>query len=293
MAREKLNFKTTKVGMDKPEFIPDKDALLAMLDTVTTPEGAYYAQERIVKRLAKIEASDKVIMKVKEFASHLKEVSDRQTTGSIWTGSGEPLTDFKSLQQFLAEHSVETVKGLLKQSDLLDENGELKGELQLDFAINDDAQFVRGYKLNGQPIKSKAMIELLDDVFKAWLAEKGMFYKNGQLVDVDDMGKIKQNENGKDVLMQREEVFNRLQDDKNGFSSYLKNQGIQSKVVRRAFPEAESEVDRKEDVKQALKSGKRTEGVEDAEGVENKSEEEVAPSEPERSGPSGGSSTGG
>ncbi len=293
------NFKTTTRGMDRPMLIPDKEALLKMLDTAQTPEAAFYAQAQTKKRLGVTEITRPVIQKIKEFALNVQAVFNRQSSGSIWTGRGEPLTDFKSLQQFLAENAVGTIKELLKQvkitkengqeqSKYFDENGEFKGELDLDIAVSDKAQFVRGYKLNGESIKDQSMVEKLDSLFKAWLAEKGMFYKEGQLYKVDDMGQIMKNEKGEEILMEKEEVFSRLQDDKKGFSAFLENQGLQSTVTRRSWPEPESEVNRAEDVTAALQSGKHIEGVESVEGVNVEVEPEPEHTKPGSGGPGAG-----
>ncbi|WP_367607467.1 hypothetical protein [Legionella sp. W05-934-2] len=266
----KGKYKTTTVGMDNVQLMPDKDALLKMLDTISTPEAAYFAQVRVAKRLGNLEAALPVIKKFVDFASSVSEVSRRQTSGREWNGGSEPLTDFKSLQEFLADKSLDNIKALFKQAGLLDENGELKGELELDFAVNEKSQFVRGYKLNGKPLDNKTLVEELDNVFKARLAEKGIFYKNGQLYEVDDKGKIKQNDKGEEMLMNREEIFKRVQDVKDGFGAFMKSKGLQTNVVRRAFPSGPpvSEADRKQMVEDSLKKGIKTEGMADEEGVD-------------------------
>lgn len=271
------NFKTTTRGMNKARFVPNKDAMMKALETASTPETADYAAQQVEERLGKNDATEAVIIKFKNYATSVRGIYNKQTNGGVWSGE-EASSQFQSFQEFLADSSVQNIKDLFKQANLLGENGELKGELQLDFAVNEEAQFVRAYKLNDQPIKNKAMVELLDDAFKAWLAEKGMFYKDGQLYEVDDMGKIKQDKNGQDILMDREDIFNRLQDDKNGFAAYLKDQGIQSKVVRRAFPTtapAVGETQGKQVVEASLKKGIKVEGMADEEGVDVHPDEEA------------------
>lgn len=251
------NFKTTTRGMDKRTFIPDAVALTKMLDTVTNPDAADYAAIQIAKRLGRNETTIPVISKIEEYARSLRGVNNKQRSGALWTGRQDPLTDFVSLQQFLADQSVDNIKSLLSDAGLLNEQGELNGDIELDFAVNDQAQFVRGYKLNGKPMQDATMVEMLDDVFKAWLAEKGMFYKDGQLYQVDVMGKIMKNQNGQELLMNKEEIFNRLLDKKNGFAAYLNKQGMKATVHRRAFPETATEVERKQDVQEAVKHGQR------------------------------------
>lgn len=298
---EEAKYKTTKVGMGSTPLQPGRKEIEALTQTALTPEAAEYAVARFKLRLGENETTKPVIVKLEEFARNVRGVFDGQAKGGIWTGKQEPLSEFSSLQKLLADKSLDQVKEIFQQAGLLDENGQLNGELELDFAVNDEAQFVRAYKINGKPVTDKALVELLDDTFKAWLAEKGMFYKNGQLYDVDKSGKIKQ-ENGHEKLMDKEDIFDRLQDGKQGFAAELDQKGINAKVVRRDFPSKQTPAatqtaatagtaQSKQQVQNAIKSGIEVEGgVKTADAVveEADSPEQAASTGPSSSGGGGG-----
>ncbi len=183
------------------------------ISILTTPRGAEYFEERVIEMLTKAKMIDKfhdLVEDVKVLTQSI--VSDGSNT-SAWSGStGLDTTSFERYQKVLAERFVQQFKDR---------------EIVFDFALSDQAEILRGYTVDGEPISDEESKEL-DRLYNAWLAEKGMVTYKGVIYDSTSEGKIKQ-EKGQNKRANAEKLRDLIRDKKEGLSTFIDSKNM---VVR-------------------------------------------------------------
>ncbi|WP_419419988.1 hypothetical protein ACNVED_01375 [Legionella sp. D16C41] len=190
---------------------PNKDAILKALEVASlTPEAAAYLYKRLSDTLSKvnIEASDEVIKRVGKF---VKDVNYRfDNRADSWGGNLKAIrTDFQNAQY---NHGISSLKDV--SSTLTD------GNIKMDFAINDEAQLLRAFSIDGQPLDAQTATAL-DNLFNAWLAENEMVSKDSVIYESEADGHTKVDKNGKAIKADAERVRQLIADRDQGFGQYL------------------------------------------------------------------------
>lgn len=103
--------------------------------------------------------------------------------------------------------------------------------MHMDFAISQQAQLVRAYSTNNEPLGEKAL-EAMDLSFTAWLAEQNMLVEDGVLYAVD--------KNGKNQPVDPQQAEKLIQHENQGFRAYVKKKGIELDIEQQEYP-AQSE----------------------------------------------------
>lgn len=209
-----------------PEYLPNKQSLLNIMEVVTTSEAAIYFKEQFEKKLRLTKMMDTcqpVLEKVSEFVDNVCLSDTRKNSWSAGS-SNEVLTDFQNLQQKLAETSMQQV---LEQ---------VEDGLQLDIAISDLTQLLRGYSSEGVPLNNELLIAL-DRLFNAWLAEKGMISKGSVIYQCDENGEIKKSSTGEPLTVQADRIRQLIEDETQGFGTYMLEKGKPVTVVQHQYPE--------------------------------------------------------
>lgn len=241
--------------------LPLKEELLAAMKVAETNiEAADYLVDRFKQILTSAKLLDKskdILEKVVDYKKYVyfKLVSNAQP----WSGqSGEP-TDFKNMQDNIADDAATKLKSAI-------DGGELSGDIKLDIAINDMAQLLRGYSADGKALDSK-LVDLLDKLFNSWLAENEVVSKGSTLHECDANGDIKEQDQAQKIKTV-EKIKELISNNQEGFGKYLKDKGIPITIQQHKYPEARSEAEKEQAVKDAIAAGEDIkEGMADEEGV--------------------------
>ncbi len=190
----------------------------AMKVAETSVEAAQYVVERLTKILTETKMLDKsgdLLTKVRDFAKYVdfKLRANSQT----WSGESSKTTDFKNIQDHMAADAVKTIKG------------QAQGNVKLDIAIDATGKILRAFSTNGVQIKDAVVVESLDKLFNAWLADHNIVSKASTLYESNEKGEIKQDANG-EVTANAERIKKLMNDPANGITHYAKEKGLELKV---------------------------------------------------------------
>lgn len=212
----------------KEIIVPNSTALqLATEVSGSSKEAADYFAEQFKKilinskMLNKPEAQE-MLARVEDFAKYVGFKLSLST--QPWSGEQGKPSDFKNMQDQLAKDA----------SAFVTEN--IKGNLKLDFAINEKGQLLRGYSVDGEMVNDPNRIEALDKLFNAWLAEHNIV-SQGSILYESDINGVKQNP------ANAEKIKNLIKGVDNGFASYMgkkNNHSIQ--IENHEYPKAQEQV---------------------------------------------------
>ena len=120
--------------------LPTKEALLdAMELTKNSKDGAEYLALRFEETLAKAKVGDEANDLKDRVHSFAKNVSLQQASNpGVWSGSVREPSLYRNMHENLADEST----SFLEQNKT---EPSQNVEFQLDFAINDNGEFLRGY----------------------------------------------------------------------------------------------------------------------------------------------------
>ncbi len=204
--------------------LPEGDALLKCLEVVTTNESADYLYNRflaIVQKANKLNDSQPVLDKIAKFREDIylqNTISD-----DPWMGqTAEESNDFQKLQRNIAAQSLVAVAA------------KVQGELVMDYAISEEAQLVRSYKINDEDVDSDTSINL-DKLFNAWLAENQIVSQDSMLYASNQEGELLTSS----TTDLRQKLLQIIDDKKKGFQAFLQEKGMQLVLVRHPFPPAQ------------------------------------------------------
>ena len=219
--------------------LPLKEELLnAMKVAETSTEAADYLVVRFTDILTKakmLAESQDIIAKVQDYAKyvHFKLLSNAQP----WSGESVPSSDFKNMQENLAKD--------------LDKNLQsIEGSLQLDIAINDQGQLLRGYSADHQTCDF-GQVDALDKLFNAWLAKNDVVSKGSMLHACDAEGEIVKQDG---LEKTAEKIKNLIHDKKDGFGAYLEAKGKPIVINTCDYPDTQREEEKGKAVKAAIQS---------------------------------------
>lgn len=216
----------------KIQRLPDEASIRKVFDIVAQmPQDQDYAAESFkeVLKANNLKDEHKVLEQFSQFTALVQE-SRNKSSKDVWEGM-EPDNQFNVFVDALAKQTT----------DLLVQQGETPEAINVEFAMNDNSQFRRGYSL-GEKFKSldENQGKQLDILFIAWLknndyvSKDGFIYRGkGTNIDVD-------NKTGKPILVDPMEFQNKFLDDKNGFGAKASEAGLNVNVLRREFPEEEA-----------------------------------------------------
>nr|HAT8715079.1 hypothetical protein [Legionella jordanis] len=215
--------------------LPSVEALTQCKEVATTVEAAFYFRDQFESKLVqagKMDEGKKALSHINEFAETVS--MQRELKSDPWTGNVGPLTDFHNLQRNLAEKAADSL------------SSKIDGNIIMDYAINDNAQFIRGYAADGKALDSES-VQDMDKLFNAWLAENNKISKNSVIYEADNKGHILRDSSGQPVVANGPEVRGMVSNDQNGFTNFLQQfnkEGHEIAVTTRQqpFPEKKPEV---------------------------------------------------
>ena len=212
-----------------PKSLPLKQALLdAMSVAGNSIEAAQYLVTRVKKILTDaklLEKSQDFMQKIEDFAKYttFKLLSQAQS----WSGQQTETVGFKNMQGNMAVDA-------LKKLDSL--SGDIAKVIKFDFAIDNNANIVRGFSAQGKPLDANAVASL-DILFNAWLAEHNIISKNGTLFQANPDGEIQVDANGKEIKANSNLVKQLIAE--KSFSDYAAKKGVKLVSEEHPFPSAQ------------------------------------------------------
>lgn len=103
--------------------------------------------------------------------------------------------------------------------------------ITLDCEINDEAEFLRAYSVNGEVLQGEAL-EAMDILFNSWLAqpEIGMLMQNGVIHAGTEQGEIVKDVTSNAVKARADQVRELLSDPVRGFERYVQQKKTDAKI---------------------------------------------------------------
>lgn len=209
---------TTSRGSTLVSIAPPQDAIVKAMEVSTTPETADYLVEQFIKRMEKL--GPEMVMQSQSILDSLIEYRDNihllyGDSESAWAGKPVSTDSFQRLQQNAAIKALNTIPA------------EVKENLIVNFATNENSEFIRGFVGENGLVDDKTakqIDKLLNDFFAShgYIAHDGVIFNNKNGID-----NLTEKANSAEVAS--------LMEDK--FASYLKSQGIKDvSVYKRDFP---------------------------------------------------------
>ena len=200
--------------------IPDADAINASLAlSKYSLELANYCRDRLINILAShklLSSSETLLDKINKFCDQRRRTEEEPK--GHWKGA-YPKTDFQCDQRALAtgaaDHLIQT---------------NFHENLVLVFAIKDETtSILRAYLKDGQLISpndttQSRILDALDKLFNAWLAEKGYLTKNGEIYLVQSNGDVIKDSAGKPKKANAQQIKELLAS--NDYIQYLSQKKI-------------------------------------------------------------------
>lgn len=271
-------------GKDRVKPTPDGDAVKKAAEVVeTTPESITYLFERAEKSGV---LTPELQSMFEDMAKVAENMRDFFAGGDIMGGT-EPPTPFIALQTAYNEKAAEAL-----QTQIQDQR------VDTTYSIKEDGTMLRGYAVNGKQLDDKnekehKVMDNLDTMLKAWMAQQGIFYLEGKLYAANAKGEIQKDNKGNKIHLDARQFDGLVRDPKNGFAAFMKqngfnnvNVGALSTTKRMAQPSegklsqkaaqtgTTTDAQKQRATEQAIKTGHKGE-IADAEGVDVHPEESV------------------
>ena len=225
--------------------LPVKEALLdAMSVAETSVEAADYLASRFKEILTRAKMTDTyadVLQKVEDFAKYtqFKLLSAAQP----WRGQSSNATEFTNLQSNMANEAAKNLESM---------NIGTEKEVLLDFAINNQGDFIRGYSSGGKALSDQSL-ESMDKLFNAWLAENNVVSQDSIFYESNKNGEIIKDEDGRNMIANPDQIKDLVSDPEKGFQKYLDLKGINLTTQQHEYPSAQKEMQTKNELKDAIR----------------------------------------
>lgn len=141
----------------------------------------------------------------------------REANGNPWSAIS-PDTEFMNLQRNIANNASDKIKQ------------EVTAPVRIDLAINNLAQFIRGFSAKGQSLSAMSDNHM-DQLLNAFLSSNNIMSKNSTLYESTEKGVIEQ-EGGQPKKADPKQVEQLLTDKEHGLTEFLEEQGIKVDSVR-------------------------------------------------------------
>lgn len=192
-------------------------------------EASNYFVERLTKILTETKMLDKsadLLVRVHDFAKYVE--FKLNSSAQPWSGESPKISDFENMQDHLANDAIRTVKA------------NALSDVKLDIAINESAQLLRGYSAEGEWVKDPVVVDALDKIFNAWLAQHNVVSSSSVLYEANALGEIKRDASG-DVHADVEKIKSLMSDPDKGLTKFSADKGLEIAVDNsHSYPAQES-----------------------------------------------------
>lgn len=214
--------------------MPDKQTAMDMAAiAAATPEAAKYASQQLKQVAIETKSEAKYHELLGAFDSFADGVTSKfSSSEKSWAGHDASANQFQSMYDNLSQIYGEKL------------NEEVKGDIQLEIAFNDDAQFVRGYAVDGQSADQET-VDTMDSLFNSWLVlNAGVINKDSTLYQSkeDKKDEISVDNNGAPIKADVDAIQKLIVDPEKGFATFVadkmnKDNSAAINVQLCAFPE--------------------------------------------------------
>lgn len=227
-----MPLKTTRRGSNIQTLLPTSEALNACMSIVTTSEAARYFYDELKEKFQeagmKDESSQVILQEVEKFCQSVDLIRD--SGSKVWAGVSPAEGDFISLQQNLAKQRVTTLAAEVKEQPI-----------SMDYAVSDEGNFLRGYVIGDKVLDSSSseddkIINDIDELYNAWLAENGMLSQGSEIYLADPHGNILKDMQGQKKRAEGRRVRDLMEDPDKGFQQYMSKRGIQVNTTQHSYP---------------------------------------------------------
>lgn len=208
-------------------ILPSAAAITKCMQLSTTAEAAAYLRDQAEPMFAKFISQPAVKEVMDVITLHADNMSMAQQDSDVW--AGKPTTSsFETLQQGLAERAATQIDAFMEQKAT---------PVVFDFAVNNAAQFLRGYSSEGEAVEP-AVAEMMDELFNSWLAENKMISKGGVIYEVTEDGQVKKDAKGNDINADAEKLRERISSPTDGFERFVarKSEALRVTAREQAYP---------------------------------------------------------
>ena len=192
--------------------ITEEDTERLLKTAAQTPAAAKYTVKRVAEEIAATRNPEKWA----PFYEHIQnfgriiELSFLPNPDAWLKGKPGNSSSFLNLQANLAKEAV----GALASTNI----GEK--DVTFHFAINDQAQFLRGYTSDGNAVDPQ-QVDALDKLQTTWLAKNKIVSKDGFLYEADEKGDAKKDNKNKDVKADAAKVRELIGDQGKGLGQFM------------------------------------------------------------------------
>ena len=198
------------------------------VETLTYLQSAL--SEKVKKAGSMKEFSD-LMVEVRKLVENAEFQDQRLNQLDPWSGAAGSIdklhaifstSDFSAFQEFIATRAANTIP---------------EGEIILDCTVNDKAEYLRAFSMNGKVLEGDT-VDAIDSLFTGWLdqPENKMMMKDGVIYSRTDNHEIVQDKNGNAVKERADKIRAMLSN--NSFERYVqqKNPGIKIVIQQHLEP---------------------------------------------------------
>lgn len=233
---ELMGLPLTKRGSNVQDLLPDKEAFERCFEIITTLESAEYLEYAVKARYEDKKDDFNTTKVIVEFRKNM-EAAQRKAS-KIWIGELPNTSEFKNLNENLSNKAAQDL--ILKDKD----------QLIMAIAINNDANFQRGFAVNSNPPTADEL-KGLEQLLNGWFAQNNMRSVSSTVVDAggnsipistlyetDSEGKFLTDAQNNPILILSEKFKDLLMDEKLGFSNYCQQKGLNTTTAQQDYPTA-------------------------------------------------------
>jgi hypothetical protein len=224
------------------KILPSTDDIKQSMEVAaSSPEAAEY----LVKQVTALIGNSKVVNKSPELKAKAQKVIDavqrfadfvtfkHASNAQPWSGQTPPASDFSNMQESIARDIVKQLGGLTSA--------------RIDYAINKEGHFVRGYTSEGKLLDTEATGKM-DKLFNAWLASHGITLKGGFLYKASAATQDESSKISADTIAQL------IADPVDGVVNYMDKKGVEITLKTREYPGTQKEAEIKRSVEAATQA---------------------------------------
>ena len=207
--------RSAKDGNERPL---DKEALRRLFEVAgVTSEGLIYLKDQAKQTQALDLEKNSFI----DDAINTAEEARRSIEGSDIMGGEAPPTAFIALQEAYNNQAAKALQDSVKT----------QRNITMNFEVQTDGTMLRGYSQNSVSLdsedkQSQKIVDSLDTMVKAWMAEHDILYHDGKLLAADKNGEIQKNATAAPITISPEEFSTLINDSRKGIVAHMEKSGV-------------------------------------------------------------------
>lgn len=222
--------------MSDDTIFPDSQAIqhaMALISTMASASKvkmAIFLLEKFNKKFeGQLKKNEPAIQEMQQLLHDLQERMlkidsvESKTNAKVWMGSLPAGKDELNFYEQFASVDIKDIKPIR--------------QLKMDYAINNQGQFLRGYSSNNQVLDGDNTFKM-DALFNGWLVSHQLHNQDGVIYKTDINGVILLDANRRQQVVDTPDFINRFEDSNQGFLSYAQklDNTMQLSIVKQDHP---------------------------------------------------------